>query len=67
MQTMIRQADIDAFKDIVTTEQETYIEKLEQILKDNLSKSTYDGGIYCRWVTDTPWVDPDGILITIIT
>jgi hypothetical protein len=64
---MISKDDIDAFKDNEPTEQGIYIQKLEQILKDNLSKSNYDGEIYCLWVTGTPWVDPDGILIKIIT
>lgn len=63
---MITQDDINAFKDNEPTEQEIYIQKLEQILKDNLSKSSYSGEIYCKWVEDTPWVDPDGILLRLI-
>lgn len=64
---MITQDDIDTFKDNEPTEQEIYIQKLEQILKDNLSKSSYNGEISCHWVEDTPWVDPDGILLKLIT
>ena len=64
---MITQEDIDAFTDNEPSEQEIYIQKLEQILKDNLSKSKYDGEIYCRWVEDTPWEDPDGILLKLLT
>lgn len=64
---MISADDIDAFTDNEPNEQEIYIQKLEQILKDNLSKSNYSGEIYCQWVEDTPWKDPDGILLKLIT
>lgn len=64
---MITQDDIDAFKDNEPTEQEIYIQKLEQILKDNLFKSNYSGEIYCHWVENTPWIDPDGILLKLIS
>lgn len=63
---MITQEDIDAFKDNEPTEQEIYIQKLEQILKNNLSKSDYSGEIYCHapdenggWVH---WTDHEAIV-----